>query len=88
MLKRIRRFSVYQTAKFFGVLYFILGLIAVPFLLTMGQMAPGGRSLGPGFAIAVPFVYGILGFITTAIGAGLYNLVSGWVGGIELEVEG
>lgn len=32
---------------------------------------------------AMPFIYLIFGFIFTALGAWVYNLVAGWVGGIE-----
>ena len=32
-------------------------------------------------------MYGIIGFIGGAIGALLYNLFAGMVGGVEIEVE-
>ena len=32
-------------------------------------------------------MYGVMGFIGGAIGAFVYNLVAGVVGGIEIEVE-
>jgi hypothetical protein len=37
--------------------------------------------------VVLPIVYGILGFITTLIGAWLYNVLAGMVGGVELEVQ-
>jgi len=37
--------------------------------------------------IFLPIMYGVIGFIAGAIGAALYNLVAGVVGGIEIEVE-
>jgi hypothetical protein len=37
--------------------------------------------------IAIPIIYGIIGFIGGAIGALLYNLFAGMVGGVEIEVE-
>ena len=32
-------------------------------------------------------MYGLMGVVGGAIGAALYNLVAGWVGGIEVELE-
>ena len=39
------------------------------------------------FAIAMPIMYGVFGVVGGAIGAALYNLVAGWVGGIEVELD-
>jgi hypothetical protein len=43
--------------------------------------------LGIGFAILVPLIYAVMGFVSGAIGALIYNLVASWIGGIEVEVE-
>jgi hypothetical protein len=37
--------------------------------------------------VVFPIFYGLIGFITTLIGAWLYNVLSGPVGGIQLDVE-
>ena len=87
MKQRIRRFSPLQVATVLGILYGIMGLILAPVFYLAASMAPGGAPFGPGFIIAMPVLYGLLGFVFTAIGAALYNLVAGWVGGIEVEVE-
>jgi hypothetical protein len=42
---------------------------------------------GVGAIIFMPIIYGIMGFIMGLITAWLYNLVAGWVGGIEMEFE-
>ena len=42
------------------------------------------------YLIGMPFLYGIIGFITTFIGAVLYNFIASKIGGIEfttVEVE-
>jgi hypothetical protein len=36
--------------------------------------------------IATPVFYAVAGFVGGAIMAFLYNLVAGWVGGIELDL--
>jgi hypothetical protein len=38
-------------------------------------------------AILAPVLYGIVGFIIGALAALVYNLVAGWIGGIEIELE-
>jgi len=88
---QIKRFSIGQSAKFLGVLYLLFGLLFIPFFLLMGMFAPGGNGGFPFggtiFAVAMPVMYGIFGVIGGAIGAALYNLVAGWVGGLEVELE-
>jgi hypothetical protein len=85
---RVRRFSIGQSAKFMGILYVLFGLIFMPLFLAMDMFAPeetGG--FGTMFAIAMPILYGCMGVVAGAIGAALYNLVSRWVGGIEIELD-
>ena len=88
MAQRITKFSIGQSAKFLGVLYLLFGLLFVPFFLLMGAFAPEGSApFGTVFAVAMPVMYGVLGLVGGAIGAALYNLVAGWVGGIEVELD-
>lgn len=87
MAQQIRRFSVGQTAKVFGVLYALMGLCFAPFILVFGMMAPEGQAFGTIFAIGMPVLYGAMGLVGAALGCVLYNLVAGWVGGIEVEVD-
>jgi hypothetical protein len=47
----------------------------------------GGVVFGLLFLIGIPIIYGIMGFIFGAIGALIYNILAGIVGGIEVEVE-
>jgi len=39
------------------------------------------------FGILMPVIYGVMGFVFGVIGAAVYNLIAGWIGGIEVEVE-
>ncbi|HCS20917.1 MAG TPA: hypothetical protein DIW47_10235 [Bacteroidetes bacterium] len=91
-MKRIKRFGVYQTAKVAAVIYFLIAAVfMLPFALIMstvsGDKFPGFPFGGALFFILMPFLYGVLGFIMTAISCAIYNLVSRWTGGIEVEVE-
>lgn len=87
-MAQIRRFGVGQTAKVVGALYALMGLILVPVVLIVGMVSPDKSAVGPGFALLLPVLYGVLGFIFTAIGCAVYNFVAGLVGGIEVELDG
>ncbi len=52
-----------------------------------GSEIPGFPMSSGFFMILVPLFYGVFGFIVTALGCVIYNLVSGWTGGIELEFD-
>lgn len=47
----------------------------------------GGVVVGILVMIGLPIMYGVMGFIGGAIGALLYNIFAGMVGGIEMEIE-
>lgn len=40
-----------------------------------------------GFGVLMPIIYGVMGFVFGVITAAIYNLIAGWIGGIEVEVE-
>ncbi len=72
------------------------GLFIIVFSLTGASSigGQGGLALGGGgvvfgllFMIGLPIFYGALGFVFGALGALLYNIFAGFVGGIEIEVE-
>ncbi len=86
MVQRIDRFSVGQTAKVVAALYALMGLVFAPFFVLAALFSPRQAGFGVGFALVVPILYGAAGFIFTAIGCALYNLVAGWVGGGEVEL--
>jgi hypothetical protein len=89
MRQQIRKFGVGQTAKVAGVLYALMGLVFIPVFLVMSAFAPKQAGFGGvGFAFAMPILYGVFGFICTAIACALYNLVAKMVGGIEVETDG
>lgn len=72
------------------------GLFIIIFSLT-GASSLGGQSglaIGGGgvvfgllFMIGLPIFYGVIGFVMGAIGALIYNIFAGIVGGVEIEVE-
>ncbi|HKW32361.1 MAG TPA: DUF3566 domain-containing protein [Candidatus Acidoferrum sp.] len=59
--------------------------------LAGGQASAGARALGMGFGfgaiIIMPIMYGIIGGIGGVLGALVYNLVAGWIGGLEVDIS-
>jgi hypothetical protein len=91
----IKSVGVLSMAKIMGLMYGCMGLIFAPFFLLFGLIGslagqdrtPFAGIFGVVFAILMPILYGVLGFIFGAIGALLYNLFAKLVGGFELEME-
>ena len=91
VLKRVSPASAFKVGL---VAYGIVGLILGVFcsLIAMGAF-PIAREAHLPFArigifavILCPIFYGIIGGIGAVIAAGIYNLVAGWVGGLELDI--
>jgi hypothetical protein len=92
----IHRIGPMSLAKLSGTLYAILGLIigALFSLAAMaGAIASGddnagmfGAMFGIGAIVLFPLLYGCMGFIVSLIGAWLYNMLAGMVGGVEVDV--
>lgn len=93
----IRRIGPLSFAKLSATLYALLGLFfgAIFSLIAMagGMIANNTRGagfgaiLGVGAVVVFPILYGVMGFIVTLVGAWLYNLAAGIVGGVELDVQ-
>ncbi len=93
----VKRIGPLSFAKISGMLYGLMGLIfgAIISLFSVvgGAFAPAkdagalGMLFGAAAIVILPIFYGILGFVMSLIGAALYNLVAGWVGGVELDVQ-
>jgi hypothetical protein len=89
----LRRIAPLSTAKVAGVLFALLGVLIGLFGALFGSFfdASAGEGFGGSFGIAAVFIfpvmYGLLGLIGGLISAFLYNVVAGWVGGIEVELE-
>lgn len=97
VLKRIGPLSL---AKISGILYAIIGLVAGFFIAAMafigaalGSNFDGGGRAFPGILIgavaifAAPILYGLMGFLSGLVSAVVYNLLTGVIGGVELEFE-
>ncbi len=86
----IKHVGVLSVAKIEGLIGVVLGLILGIMVAALGavtSLVPGMTAFA-GFGVLsiviFPIIYGILMFICGAIGAFLYNLFAGWVGGVDL----
>jgi hypothetical protein len=83
---RITRIAVHQTALVLAVFYGLIAIVAIPFFFLASRA--GAETMFPGYlAVIIPPVYALLGYICGAIGCWLYNLVAGWTGGVEMELN-
>jgi hypothetical protein len=90
----VRRIGVISVANVYALICvvfgFIIGLItgvmscAATATDTIGLLGFGFGVIG---IIVIPILYGIIGWIGGAIGALVYNLVAGWIGGIKIELD-
>ena len=98
----ISKIGAMSLAKIMGVTYALLGLlIGGCFALISlagaglasassdegGMPAMFGAIFGVGAVIFLPIFYGLMGFISGLIGALIYNVVAGMIGGVELDVS-
>jgi hypothetical protein len=93
MKKQITRIDPIQTATVAALVYAVMTLpfIVLVFLFTIwrtgvDELTPGMVYL-PFAVVVVPILYGIGGFVMTAILCGVYNVVAARVGGIAFEVS-
>ena len=92
----INRVGPVSCAKITGILYALMGLIIGAFISLfalaggMTSNRAGGAmlgALGVGAIVMLPLIYGLCGFVATLVGAWLYNIAAGIVGGVELDVR-
>jgi hypothetical protein len=84
-------------AKIMGTLYAVLGIVIgaiVSLAVIVGAVASNnargagfGALIGVGAIVFFPILYGGMGFVLSLIGAWLYNVVAGAVGGIEVDLQ-
>jgi hypothetical protein len=87
MQKQIIRISILQSSKIMTALYVLMGfiytLVAIPMIIFgTAQM----RIIGIVYLFG-PIFAGIIGFVFFVIFAAIYNLLAGWLGGVEVEVK-
>ncbi len=84
----IKALGVRSVAKITAVIAALVGLLlGVPLAAIAFMVGPAGFGQFGWLAFAaMPFIYGALGFVGGAVYAWLYNVVAGWVGGIQVDL--
>lgn len=93
----VKRVGVASCGKIVGAIYGGLGLLvglvfsllAVFGVPLFGPEDPGWAPLvlGVGAVVVLPLFYAVMGFVIGIVAAWIFNLASGWTGGLQLEVE-
>jgi hypothetical protein len=97
----IRHIDVLSVAKIAAVIYaglgFLVGLIFACvglFTAAFGAMQNDGQLpavfsmlFGVGAIIALPVIYGIMGFLVAAFTTWLFNIAAGIAGGVKIQIE-
>ena len=97
----IRHIGVWSVARLYGAVSAAAGLI-IGGIFAVAGLAGGmasamsrsdsgfpsifGALFGVGAIIILPICYGVLGLLSGAIGAALYNLFADMIGGIEVDI--
>ena len=93
----LKRIGPVSCAKVVGTLYAILGIV-IGVIVSLAVLAGGiasnvsrnaalGTIIGAGSVVFFPILYGVIGFVASLIGAWLYNVIAGLVGGIEMDLQ-
>jgi hypothetical protein len=92
VLKHVAPASAFKVGVVaYGLVGLVLGTVCTVVSLAGFSLAAHGHMPFAGrvgmFAIILcPIVYGLIGGVSSAIGAVFYNLASNWVGGLEVEM--
>ena len=92
----VKRIGLFSSLKVGFVVYGLMGLVAGVFCSVVAFVVPSAHHahlpwVSPTvslFAVILcPVLYGTIGAIVTVFSALIYNLASGWVGGLEVEIS-
>ena len=86
MNRTITRIAPIPAAKVVAIVYFVMGIVLIPFFLLPALLSDQAAGFSLFFAIAMPLFYAIGGFLGTALMCVLYNFAAARIGGIEFEV--
>jgi len=71
-----------------GIVVALAALVGVSIGGAAGESSPLiGLFFGVGAVVFLPLMYGVLGALGAVLIAGLYNVLAGWLGGVELTLE-
>lgn len=94
-MQTIKKLGILSVAKIEGIIGVVIGFIIGVLFFVAGGVASSVTgsatqsslaSFGALSIIIFPVFYGIVLFIGGAVGAWIYNLAAGWIGGIQIEL--
>jgi hypothetical protein len=83
---QITRVSIRQTSKVVAILYAIIAAI-VAFFMALFSFYEGEYMVGIMTFILSPLIYGVFGYIGSAIVYWIYNGLAKRIGGVEFQME-
>ena len=93
----VKSIGVASVAKIYGAIAAAVGLVIGMFVALASMVGAGmsesaewslfGPIFGVGAIVLAPIFYGVMGLISGAIAAVLYNVFAGMVGGVTIDVE-
>jgi hypothetical protein len=93
-VKRIGPGSAFKVGlALYGLFGLLMGIIFALVSMLGGALMPPTEAgvfrmfFGVGAIVFLPILYGIIGGVFAAIGAAIYNLTAGWVGGLEVDIS-
>lgn len=95
-MKEIKKVDAKSLAKMLGILYFVFGFVAGVFLFVVFVLIGTDAQefsqveafvFGFGAPIALPVVYGVLGYVFGFVVAWIYNAIAQSFGGIMVELD-
>jgi hypothetical protein len=87
MKKQIVAVSILQSSKIVVALYFFMGFLYTLIGIPMVLLAHGpAKIIGIVYCFG-PILFAVFGFIFFVVAAAIYNLLAGWLGGLEFEVK-
>lgn len=93
-VRRIGPGSAFKVgATMYAFMGLLLGIIFALISMLGGALMPASEAgvfrmfFGVGAIVFFPICYGVIGGIGAALGALIYNLVVGWVGGLEVDIS-
>jgi hypothetical protein len=87
MKKQIIQISLLQSSKIMTALYVLMGFIYTLITIPMIIFGTGPMKIIGVIYLFGPIFAGIFGFIFFVIFAAIYNLLAGWLGGVEVEAK-
>jgi hypothetical protein len=87
MKKQITRISVIQTSKVVALMYALISLLYTVMGLFMVIFGSGAIRAAGILYVLMPIIMVTFGFLFMMLFCWIYNVVAGWVGGVEFTVE-